>query len=253
MTKTKETVQSVDRAVDLLYCFSLNKPELTVNDFVNKTGLNRTTVFRLLTSLKEKGLIVKNEEEGVYRLSLAFVGFGQIVAENLDIRKESLPELKKLSSLTNETVSLNVLQSNRRVCVEKVDGSEDIRQFVKLGYPYPLVRGASGKVLLAHCEENVIEEVIQEWKEMNGDEFDSASFLKELQDIRNAGYCLSKNDRVLGAYSISTPIFNMQKELIGGLSISGLAMRLTEEKEEMFISNAINGAKEISKKMGYIS
>jgi IclR family transcriptional regulator, KDG regulon repressor len=252
MTKTKETVQSVERAVDLLFCFSLSEPELSINDFVNKTGLNRTTVFRLLTSLKEKKLIVKNEDQGTYRLSLSFVGFGQIVSENLDIRKESLPELKKLSALTKETVSLNVLQSNRRVCVEKVEGSEDIRQFVKLGFPYPLIKGASGKVLLAHCEESVIEEVLQEWIEMNSGPFDRNLFMEELEEIRNSGYCLSKNDRVLGAYSISTPIFNMQRELIGGLSISGLALRLTEEKEREFIARVISGAKEISKKMGYL-
>jgi IclR family transcriptional regulator, KDG regulon repressor len=253
MTKTIETVQSVERAVDLLFCFSLNEPELSVNDFVNKTGLNRTTVFRLLTSLKEKNLIVKDEDRGTYRLSLTFVGFSQIVSENLDIRKEALPELKKLSLLTKETVSLNVLQSNRRVCVEKADGSEDIRQFVKLGYPYPLVKGASGKVLLAHCEESVIDEVLDEWEEMNAEAFDRSAAKKELLEIRDSGYCLSKDDRVLGAYSISTPIFNMQRELIGGLSISGLAMRLTGEKEKEFISNAIQGAREISRKMGYLS
>src|SRR5690554_1179527 len=120
MSKTTETVQSVERAIDLLFCFSLQEPELTINDFVTKTGLNRTTVFRLLNSLKEKDLIIKDEELGVYRLGLAFVGFGQIVTENLDVRKVALPILKRLSQITNETVSLNFLQAKRRVCVEKV-------------------------------------------------------------------------------------------------------------------------------------
>ncbi|OLO27869.1 hypothetical protein BTR23_18835 [Alkalihalophilus pseudofirmus] len=253
MTKTSETVQSVERAVDLLFCFSLNEPELAINDFVQKTGLNRTTVFRLLTSLKEKNLVVKDEELGTYRLGLACVGLGQIVSENLDIRKEALPELKRLSILTKETVSLNVLQANRRVCVEKVDGSQDIRQFVKLGFPYPLVKGASGKVLLAHCPTELIEQVLDEWNETNSESIERQDVLNELQEIRDLGYCLSKNDRVFGAYSISTPIFNIKKELIGGLSISGLAMRLTEEKEQEFISQAIHGAKEISKKMGCLS
>ncbi|MGO4887589.1 IclR family transcriptional regulator [Anaerobacillus sp. MEB173] len=252
-TKTPETVQSVERAIDLLYCFSLHEPELSINDFVGKTGLNRTTVFRLLTSLKEKKLIIKDEERGTYKLGLAFVGFGQIVSENLDIRKESLQELRRLSSLTKETVSINVLQANRRVCVEKVDGSQDIRQFVKLGFPYPLLKGASGKVLLAFCEASVIEKVIEEWVEINSEPFNRDQFMKELQEIRDLGYCLSKNDRVFGAYSISTPIFNAENELIAGLSISGLSMRLTEEKEQEFITQVINGAREISKKMGYIS
>ncbi len=251
MTKQGDTVQSVERAIDLLYCFSIGQPDLSINDFVKKTGLKRTTVFRLLNSLKEKDLIIKNNDTGLYHLGLPFVGFGQIVSETLDVRKEALPVLKSISKQTNETVSLNIVQANRRVCVEKADGQEDIRQFVRLGYPYPLVKGASGKVLLAHLAPDFIEDSICDWEEENSSSISREDYLKELEEIRQSGVAISKNERVFGAYSISAPILDASNQLTAGLSMSGLVGRLDNEMENEYMNLIKEGAREISWKMGY--
>ncbi|WP_100401149.1 IclR family transcriptional regulator [Bacillus sp. FJAT-44742] len=251
MTKKVDTVQAVERAVDLLYCFSLNKPELSINEFVEQTGLKRPTVFRLLTSLKEKGLIIRNETDGLYRLGLPFVGFGQIVSETLDVRKEALPILKELSNQTNETTSLNILQSTHRVCVEKVDGSEDIRQFVRLGYPYPLVRGASGRIFLAFADRTFTENILQEWERENEEEIERGSYYKDLTSFKENGCAVSLGDRVFGAYSISAPIFNASGQMIAGLSISGLGARMNEELEKKLTQQVKDGANKISSKLGF--
>ncbi|MGP4079991.1 IclR family transcriptional regulator [Pseudalkalibacillus sp. R45] len=249
--QSKGTVQSVERAIDLLYCFTLNEYELSLADFVNKTGLNRTTVFRLLNSLKDKGMISRNQHNGLYRLGLPLIGMGQIVSETIDVRQEALPVLKQLSKETGETVSLNIIQANRRVCVEKSDGSEDIRQFVRLGYPYPLVRGASGKALFAFCEEEFIEEEISTWERENQKVIDRDTYYKELETIRKNRLAISKNDRVFGAYSISAPIFNNTYTLVAGISLSGMSIKLTEELELKYGELIRNAALTISKKMGY--
>ncbi|KMJ55576.1 hypothetical protein AB685_26520 [Bacillus sp. LL01] len=251
MTKKIDTVQSVERAIDLLYCFSINEPELSINDLVEKTGLKRPTVFRLLTSMKEKNLIVRDENTGVYKLGLPFIGFGQIVSETIDVRKEAVPILKALSKQTNETVSLNIIQERRRVCVEKVDGMGDIRQFVRLGYPYPLVRGASGQIFLAYSDQEFIEQVLTEWKENNGDEVNRAKYFDNLMKIKKDGIATSKNDRAFGAYSISAPVFNVTGQMIAGLSMSGLAARLTDEMEKEFKDLVVKSALHLSQKLGF--
>ncbi|SFE54732.1 IclR family transcriptional regulator [Alteribacillus iranensis] len=250
-TASKGTVQSVERAIDLLYCFTLNDYELSINDFVERTNLNRTTVFRLLNSLKVKGLITRNEQSGLYRLGLPMIGMGQIVSENIDVRKEAFPVLKQLSKETGETVGLNIIQANRRVCVEKVDGSEDIRQFVRLGYPYSLVKGASGKTLLAFCSKAFIEHALREWEDLNNETIDRASYFEELDNIRSQKVAVSENDRVFGACSISAPIFDANKNLVAGVSLSGLSMKLTENLKEKYTELIRDAGKKISEAMGY--
>lgn len=247
--KVKETVQSVERAIDLLNCFSPQKSELTLNDFVKKTSLNRTTAFRLLNSLKDKNLITKNEDTNSYQLGIAFINFGQIVSENLNIRKIALPALHKLAEKTTETVSLNIIQEMNRICIEKAEGTEDIRQFIRLGHPYPILKGASGKLLLAFSSPAFIEAALAE----GAFEGNRKEFQEELKTIKKQGYAFSMNERVIGAYAISAPIFGNDGKLIGGLSISGSSARMNDQMEKQFIHEAMNSAEKISEQMGYIT
>lgn len=246
--KSTDTVQSVERAIDLLFCFSTQYPELTLNDFVKKTGLSRTTVFRLLSSLKNKNLIIKNEHAGTYELGLPFMGFGQIVSEHLDIRNAALPIMKKLAVATKETISLNLIQDLNRVCIEKVEGIEDIRQLIRLGSPYPILKGASGKLLLAYSSQSFVEQVLQE---QGKEDLQKEKLFDELKIIRNAGYAFSMNERVVGAFAISTPILGFGDHLLGGISISGLSARLNEDTKNILIKEAVQAAQTLSKQMGY--
>jgi len=248
--KSSDTVQSVERAIELLYCFSPIEPELALNDFVKKTGLNRTTVFRLLTSLRNKNLIIKDETAGTYKLGLPFMGFAQIVTDNLNIRKAALPVMRTLAEKTNETISLNLIQDLNRICVEKVESTADIRQLIHLGSPYPILKGASGKLLLAYSSPDLIQKVLEE---EGNDDLNKDELLIELQNIKEKGYAFSMNERVIGAYAISAPIIGYNSQLIGGLSISGLSARLNKQNQKIYIEEVLSAAHILSIEMGYES
>src|SRR5699024_2162304 len=126
----------------------------------------------------------------------------------LDVRRE-VDILEDLVEITNETASINILQSTKRVCIEKVDGTEDIRQFVRLGQPYSLVKGASGKIFLAFSKKEFIEEVLLEWEREKNEQINRESFYDTISNIRDKGYAISIGERVLGSYSISAPIFDV--------------------------------------------
>ncbi|SDJ26846.1 IclR family transcriptional regulator [Natribacillus halophilus] len=243
-----DKVQSVERAIDLLFCFTISEPYLSMNDFIDKTGLNRTTIFRLLTSLSNKGLIEKEAISGRYKLGIPFVGFGQIVSESLDIRREALETMEHLSKDTGETTSLNVIQDERRVCIEKSEGSEDIKHFVKLGVAYPIVKGASGMIFLAFSTQEFTEKVLQNWECENNEKINRTDYYKNLSVIRDEKFAVSQNDRVVGAYSVSAPIFEASGKILGGLTISGPTSRFNEK---LIVPKVKAGAEQISKQMGY--
>ncbi|GAK03005.1 transcriptional regulator, IclR family [Geomicrobium sp. JCM 19037] len=251
MAQDKEIVQSVDRAMDLLFCFTTSEPVLSMKDFIEKTGLKRPTIFRLLNSLQSRGLIMKTEQ-GDYRLGFPFVRFAQIVTESLDVRQAAMKILKTLSFDIGESVSLNILQGNRRVCIDKVDGTQDLTHYVKLGVQYSLVKGASGKIFLAYANRGFTEEVIQEWERTNNQEIDRASYYEQLTDFKAQRVAVSKNDRVLGAYSVSSPIFDSTNQMIAALTISGHEGRLSAEMEQQIIAKVKEATSEISTKMGFM-
>ena len=66
--KTVYRVQALERALDILECFSFQNRELSLTDFVNHTGLNKTTVKRLISNLTARGYLQRDPQSKKYQL-----------------------------------------------------------------------------------------------------------------------------------------------------------------------------------------
>lgn len=249
MDEDKSTVRAVDRALHILKCFTFEQKEMNLADLCKVSGLPKTTVFRLLASLEKSGFVVKDERTQTYRLGMVLFQLGNIVSSSIELRKISLPIMEELAKKTKETININIVQGQERVCIEKVDGSHDLREFIQVGRSLPLYKGASGKILLAYLPEAIQKEILK--NAASNLKEPAENVLKQLETIRRNGYAVSQNERVLGAAAVSAPILNYDGKLVAGLTISGATVRFTKEKIDEFIKLVVNGAKEISKNLGY--
>lgn len=243
----KDRVLSVEKAADLLFCFSKEKRKLSLQDFVKITGWKRTTLYRLLNSLVLKGLIKKDKSSGTYELGLPLLRLSSLVSDGLELRKESWEVMNDLSQSTNETINLNICEDARRVCIEKIDSGNMIRQHITVGQSYSLLNGASGKVLLAFSPNEFIEGYL--FQHLN--EAERQSVHQELEAIRQQGFAFSKNERVDGAFALSAPIYTQHQLLAGCLTIAGLSSTINEEKQTNYTFRIIEATKLISIKMGF--
>ncbi|WP_424236883.1 IclR family transcriptional regulator [Bhargavaea ginsengi] len=234
--KDKERVMSVEKAMSLLFAFRHNKRRMTIQDFVSHTGYSRPTLYRLLNSLMVTGMISK-DHEGFYHLGTPILQLSSIIHEDLDIRKSARPDMEALFNQTGETITLNILENGSRVCIEKIDSRNLIRQEVIIGKAYPLDRGATGKVLLAYTTEHAVID--------SKSENDS-----NLNTIRKNGYAHSSNERLDGVFSFSAPLFDSGNHLSGCLSLSGLSSNLTEEKIMTYPRHLKQAANSVTEKLG---
>lgn len=249
MANDKSIVRSVERALQLLKCFSFEHKEMSLATLSKISGLPKTTVFRLLTCLEEQGFVEKDTLTQNYKLGLVLFQLGNIVASNMELRKVSIPIMEELAEKTGETININIVRDNKRVCIEKKDGSHDLRQFIEIGKSVPLYRGASGKLLLAFLPEEQKFEILESAKDDLRKSIEQ--MVAELDEIKRKGYAVSRDERVLGAAAVSTPIFDYTGKLVAGLTISGAAVRFTKERIDEFIKLAIDGALRISQALGY--
>ncbi|WP_436371763.1 IclR family transcriptional regulator [Cytobacillus sp. BC1816] len=246
-----ETVRSVERAIDILTSFTMENPTLTVPNISQKTGLTKSTVFRLLASLEAKGMVEKNPYTHEYRLGIQLLSLGNVVQSSLELIDVAKPIMKGLSEKTQETVNINIVHGTNRVCVDRIDGNQALRKVSEVGKLLPLHVGASGKLLLAFSDPEVITHVLKEQKELM--EESALNRLKlELFDIREKGYAASFNERLEGTASISAPIRDYTGAVIAGITISGPLVRFTEVKVEHFISEILDASDKISREMGFI-
>lgn len=227
MEDSKLTVRAVERALDILLCFT-EATELSLTEISGKVSLHKSTVHRLLASLEGKGFILRDASTEKYRLGFRLWELSAHLSLTDDPGLLLLPEMERLRDMIDETVSLYVRDGKERVRVQAVQSNQAIRRVAPVGARMPLYVGASSKVLVAFSEPTVLSEVLldPEWPAS----FDRDSFVQQLQETKRLGYATSVEEREPGAAAVSVPILNRAGRLVAALAVSGPSNRLTLEK-----------------------
>jgi IclR family KDG regulon transcriptional repressor len=245
----QQTVQSVERALRIMECFTLDKPSLSLGELAKKTGLSKSTVYRLLTTLASLNYIKQDPNSQKYSLGFKLFNLGAVVAGNMRIRSVALPYLEELGQETSESISLNIVDGADRICIELVESNEEVRNFTRIGHRNPLWIGGSGKVLLAYLNEGKKEQIIHDALK-NGAITEIKQLEKDLDTIVKQGYIVTMNERVSGAFGLIAPIFD-HSSIAASLTLSAPIMRYSEERMQFLIPKVRDTAKKISRELGW--
>ena len=246
--------KSVEKAIAVLNCFSLERPILGVGKISALTGYTKSTVSRLLTTLQRHGCVERAGGHGKYQL-----GYRINLWANMGVRQNNLINIaqsvmEKLRDKCGEEIALYVIEGDRRVCVDRVASLHEIANVGPVGTYYPLHAGASGKVLLAYLPEDqrnaiIVKHSLEKFTSLTIK--DSNKLDKDLKDIRNKGYAVSRGEREPDAFSVTAPIWDAGGRVVASISISGPNFRLTDKQLKKNINEIRTASREISYKLGY--
>lgn len=236
-------VEAVLSALDILDCFQ-TETSLTLKEIIDKTGLTRSRAMRLIGTLESRAYLAANPDTKTYhpgvKLPLLAKSYDKINQVEILIR----PVLKQLAEEIGESATLYIQDGLDRVALAREEGGHFIRYVIQEGQRHPLSRGgASSKVLLAFGPEELTEAVLADYE--NGRD----AFAQQIENIRNQKYAYSTGENTPGAHSLSTPVFNAHKKLVGALTISGPASRMTEEKIENWATLLVQVADHLSSRL----
>lgn len=227
MDDGKMTVRAVERALDIMLCFT-EEGELSLTEIAAKVGLHKSTVHRLLASLEGKGFILRSPSTEKYRLGFRLWELAANLSQSDDPEVVLLPEMEHLRDELGETVSLYVRDGLERVRIQAVQSSQAIRRVAPVGARLPLYVGASSKVLVAFAEASVQRQVLEPENWPAG--LDRELFAQQLAEVRSSGYAISIEEREVGAAAVAVPIFNRSQKLAAALAVSGPSNRLTADR-----------------------
>jgi DNA-binding IclR family transcriptional regulator len=214
----------------------------------------RSTVYRLLASLRRLGFVEPGSRPGSYRLGLELFRLGSAVLTRFDERQAALPVMERIHEETGETVFLCVRRGLEAVCIERLDGRRVQSLALRLGGSLPLHAGAAPRVLLAYEPHEV-------WRE-----YLSAASLEPftartpttgeqlvpmLEEIRDVGYAVSDEDVTVGIAAVGAPIFDYRGALRAALSISGLRSSILGEDPKRIRALIVQGARDVSRALGH--
>ena len=148
----RESVRSIERALDVLNTFSLEKTEQSLGEISCALQLPKSTTHRILCTLENKKFIEQNPENGNYYLSFEIVKISNIIQESDILSKSAMPIMKWLVEQTDQTSNLYVIRGYQRICTAQVEGSKYKFRYSYVGAQFPLYCGASGQVLLAFSD-----------------------------------------------------------------------------------------------------
>ena len=248
------THKSVEKAIAVLNCFSVEKQILGVGEISRLTGYTKSTASRLLSTLEKHGCVMKTGSLGKYQLGYRINLWANICARQNNLVNIARPAMEKLRDKCGEEIALYVIEGDRRVCVDRVESLHEIAKVGPVGTYYPLHAGASGKVLLAYLPEDQRSAILANSRL---EKFTSLTITsrnkleKDLDAIRNQGYAVSKGEREPDAFSVTAPIWDAGGRIVASISISGPNFRLTDKQLKKNIQEIQTASKEISDKLGY--
>ena len=254
--KTVYRVQALERALDILECFSFQNRELSLTDIVKHTGLNKTTVKRLIANLTDRGYLQRDPQSKMYQLGIQLFEMGGIVFSSFSLRQAAAYPMTQLQSKTGATVLLGVRMEEQLVYVDKREGDGMIRISSDIGWRRPLHFGMLGMVLLAGLPEKEVRKILKNTPLQPHTPFsitDPAAFSLRLEEIRDQGYIMEEEEAVEGVFGIAAPIRDFSREVVAALGIAlPLSSSYRTENSDLLIDMVKTTCEAISSDLGYL-
>ncbi len=243
----------LQKVAQLLECIGA-EGELTPREAAERIGEPTSTVYRLLSDLRELGFVEHGVEKGKYGLGIKLFRLGARAIDRLDVLRMAEPQMQELHEQTGETLFLCIRRNLEGVCISRLDGIRVHSVALQLGGSLPLHAGASPVALLAFEPEDEWDAYVREGGLVERDQMPAPTekeLRTKLQKTVERGYALSDQDVNIGIGAIAAPLFDYTGKVRASLSLSGVRQNILGEKKDSMVELLLGAAAEISTNLGY--
>ncbi len=247
MPKSESTgVQSVDRALSLLFTIAEN-PEIACGlDGLSETiGIDRSSVFRLLSTLMKFGLVRQDESRKAYRLGFGIYKLAAALHDQLKITDLASPILKRLAHTTKENAHLAVLSGNKAVFIDRERAAKTIAANTNIGETEDLHCTAVGKCLICALDVERLDRLLggaplEQYTERTI--VDPGELAQELTAVRSRGYATDIEENEKSVICVAAPVYNFEGVVEAAIGISGPQERMEDQMDSFIAETRRAGA-----------
>jgi DNA-binding IclR family transcriptional regulator len=249
------TIQSLVRASDILFLFSLDNPIWGTNDIARAVGLPKTTISSLVRTLAEVGLLNKDSGTQKYRLGIRAFEVGANFLSTSDLYQKSIRKLHELEEKTNMIVRLGIWDRDSVVVI--VERSPNFCHIMPPRQLGPRVKSyctSMGRVFLAFKDREYTEKHLDRTDLIPLTPLTKTSkkeIMAELDHIRKRGYAIVDREVSINHTNIACPIYNADGNIQASISITGDPERIVGEELEELVRILQRAAEDISVSLGY--
>lgn len=223
-------VAAVDRALEILGAFTLERGVLSLAELASKTGFYKSTILRLIETLIRHRVLLRLAD-GRYRIGPEALRLGSIYQRAHRVSDVLLPIMRELAAQCGESVAFHIREGDARICLHRVESSHAIRYDIAEGATLPLEVGAGGRVLSAFAGS-------------------SGGIEEPYETIRRTMYYASFGEREPDTAGLSAPVFGPGQTLAGALTIAGPTSRMDQRFLSAHVGQLLGAAARATRDLG---
>jgi DNA-binding IclR family transcriptional regulator len=252
LARRSPSVQSVDRAVTVME-FLARRGWSGVTEVSRELDIHKSTAYRLLTTLRDRGLVEQDAGTEKYRLGFGMVLLARAVSADLDILRCARPVCERLSERTRETVTVAVLEGDDAFIIHQSLSRASALNVDWTGRHTPLHATAAGKIFLLYMPEDQLLRILERPPERFTEHtiVDPADLRNHILQIPEEGYGYTVEELETGLNAVGAPIRSSDGAVVGAVSVSGPAFRLPPTDLPEIGELSKQAATEISRCLGF--
>jgi IclR family acetate operon transcriptional repressor len=234
-------VAAVQRAIAILDELAAAQGELGTNEIARRTGINVSTISRILATLAGGGLVDHVPDTGRYRLGAGVARLAS--AAGRDIRSLARPHLAELARRIGETATLSVPGEHEAFTLDFVQSQLTVRSVAEVGRTSAAHATAVGKVFLA-CGGKVPSGPLNSFTERTI--VDPAVLGVEVAAVRDRGWAQAIGEREEDLNAVAAPVLDRSGTLVAILGVQGPAVRFSPRAMRAAVELLTDKAAQIS-------
>jgi DNA-binding IclR family transcriptional regulator len=223
---TERLIAGVERAVSVMMALADGPGHLGTNELARRTGINASTVSRLLATLAKDELVQRVPATGRYRLGLRLIQLGNAALAGVELREIARPHLLALMEVTGETATLSVPAGDMAVTVDFVQSPSTVRSVAEIGRPSIPHATATGKVYLAWTGTAIAAPLPALTPRTITD---PGQLAEEVARVREQGWAQARSEREVELHAVAVPVLDARGGLVAILAVQGPAGRFAEK------------------------
>jgi len=226
-----------------------------IRELSSMTGFPPATVHRIVSTLVQRRYFDQDPVTKKYSLSLRFLELGSRVQQQFNLTAIARPHLERLMAETKESVNLAVRDGDEIIYLDHVRSDYSLLQlFTRPGVRVPLNATGVGKVFLSKMSNPDLNSCLERTQPKPRTPYtltDKIGIREELSRIRTKGFSIDNEEFEMGVRCVAAPVFDHSGELVAAISISGAAVRISQEKIDHFGKLVKRCSLAVSRELGF--
>lgn len=252
-TPRRLPIASLIKSLRVLEELALAGGSSSVAELIERTGLERTTVQRVLGTLHAERY-VERTARGAYGVAPRGYVLGVMLSKGSHLARSAEPVLRQLQRTSGEAVHAGVLDGTEIVSIAHIPA----RRFLTFNFPVgtriPAYASTLGRVILASQPPERALEVLQQSDRRPRTKRTRTSIKDlraELQRAREQGYCAASDEMEIGVSSVAAPILGPTGEALAAINIVVPTMQVDEAGYDALVPQVVEAARELSARLGW--